>query len=315
MRLPAVRIAVLPAVAVLLSGFLSPVQAQSSYLALGDSYAFGYQTLTTTPPIELSGGSNGDQGYISLFASYLAGHEGGLRPSVINLARVGETSVSFTSSASAPTAPANFNTRYAPGGFNQSQAALLNTTLASLTAAPKYVTIQLGGNDVLGPVFNDPASLPLALASLQTNYGLILASLRATLPDAEIYVLGYGNPFPGLPLNSPFNTPQSQLLASSATTQGNTLIRSLAQGIGAKYVDLSTIFTGQEAQLTNIQQLEVTGLPNYHPNAQGYQAIAGRLAEAAAPEPATLALILPCMGLAGVLARRRRTHRSRKSVG
>jgi lysophospholipase L1-like esterase len=293
----------------LFTSLVSHVHAQSNYLALGDSYAFGYQNLTATPPIGLGGGSNGDQGYVSLFANFLATRDGGARPNVINLARVGETSASFTnnplSPITSPLGPVNFNTNYVPVSFNASQASLLNTTLAGLPTAPRYVTIQLGGNDVLGAVFSDPTSLPAALASLQTNYGLILASVRARLPGAEIYVLGYGNPFPGLPANSPYNTLQGQTVAAAATVQGNALISALAGGIGAKYVDLSTVFTGQEAQLTNIQQLEVTGLPNYHPNAQGYQAIAGRLAVAAAPEPGALALALPILAVLGVIKRRR----------
>jgi lysophospholipase L1-like esterase len=307
MRFPlsAVSRAAAPAAAAFLSLLVSPVQAQSTYLALGDSYAFGYQTFTATPPVELGGGSKGDQGYVSLFANYLSQRDGGLRPTVVNLARVGETSVSFGGSTASPVAPANFNTNYAPG-FSQTQAAHLNTTLAGLPAAPKYVTIQLGGNDVLGAVFNNPASLPTVLASLQTNYGMILGSLRTLLPGAEIYVLGYGNPFPGLPLNSPYNTPASQIVAANATAQGNALISALAGGIGAKYVDLSTVFTGQEAQLTNIQSLEITGIPNYHPNTQGYQAIAGRLVAAAAPEPASLVLMLPALAAAGILRRLQR---------
>jgi lysophospholipase L1-like esterase len=282
-----------------------PTYAQSTYLALGDSYAFGYQNITTTPPIGFGGTSNGDQGYVNLFANYLAQQNGGTRPTVVNLARPGETTVSFSGSAAAPTTPFNFNTNYAPGGFTQSQGALLSTTLAGLPTAPKYVTIQLGGNDVLGALFNNPASLPAVFATLQTNYSLILASVRATLPNADIYVLGYGNPFPGLPLNSPYNTPSGQIAAAVATAQGNALISALAGGIGAKYVDLSNVFTGQEAQLTNIQQTEVTGLPNYHPNAQGYQSIANRLIATAAPEPTSLALILTVFTAVGIVGRRR----------
>ena len=61
-----------------------PVQ---TYLALGDSIAFGK---TDGIPV-----SFGDQGYVKPFADFLATRNGGTRPDVINLAFPGETSSSF----------------------------------------------------------------------------------------------------------------------------------------------------------------------------------------------------------------------------
>src|SRR5262245_726290 len=49
-----------------------------TYLALGDSLAFGQ----TTPPLQPS---FGDQGYVKPYADWLATQNGGIRPNVINL--------------------------------------------------------------------------------------------------------------------------------------------------------------------------------------------------------------------------------------
>src|SRR5205823_1650131 len=56
--------------------------------ALGDSMAFGETNFTANP-------SNGDRGYVSLYATSLASSNGGVRPNVINLAADGETSSTF----------------------------------------------------------------------------------------------------------------------------------------------------------------------------------------------------------------------------
>src|SRR4051812_4210107 len=58
-----------------------------TYIALGDSLAFGVTNIT---PV-----SFGDQGYVKPYADWLATRDDGGRPKVINLAIPGETSDSF----------------------------------------------------------------------------------------------------------------------------------------------------------------------------------------------------------------------------
>jgi lysophospholipase L1-like esterase len=58
-----------------------------TYIALGDSLAFGVTNIT---PV-----SYGDQGYVKLYADWLATQDDGVRPRVVNLAISGETSDSF----------------------------------------------------------------------------------------------------------------------------------------------------------------------------------------------------------------------------
>ena len=90
----------LPIAAGVLTLFLASLcraDSMETYLALGDSIAFG---VTDVTPI-----SFGDQGYVRLYADFLATQGGGLRPRVINLAIPGETSSSFFTAVSASPLP------------------------------------------------------------------------------------------------------------------------------------------------------------------------------------------------------------------
>ena len=77
------------AFALLVILFAAPAMAGpiETYLALGDSIAFGQ---TNIIPVSL-----GDQGYVTLYADFLAKQNAGVRPNVVNLAFPGETSTSF----------------------------------------------------------------------------------------------------------------------------------------------------------------------------------------------------------------------------
>src|SRR5262249_3380708 len=79
---------------VLLTLVVNPAAADSIYLALGDSVAFGQ---TNVVPV-----SNGDQGYVRPFADHLASISGGVRPQVVHLAIPGETSDSFFTGTAPP---------------------------------------------------------------------------------------------------------------------------------------------------------------------------------------------------------------------
>src|SRR5690242_8917127 len=89
--------------------------ASMTYLALGDSVAFGETDFTHNP-------SNGDRGYVSLFADSLATQNGGVRPNVVNLAIEGETTTSFSSGTG--------RVPYMPG-LTDASLASLNTNYAA----------------------------------------------------------------------------------------------------------------------------------------------------------------------------------------
>ena len=267
------------------------------YLALGDSSAFGETDRTKNP-------SNGDRGYVSAFADFLSKRYSGSRPTVINTAIDGETSASyFTGSPRSSTDGLFHNTNYAPPYATQ-QATMRALTAKALAGGGHVdaVTLQFGANDLFvvaeAPGFlsksaaQQQAEVGAAIGALQKNYAGILGEVRAAFPDAQLYVLGYHNPYGSSP-EHPFYP-----LGAQAVQGVNAVAAGLAPVFGAKYVDVYSAISGKEHELTLIDQ----GY-NVHLNDAGYAVAADRLIATAAPEPGTLAL---CgIGLAGAAGVRR----------
>ena len=269
-----------------------------TYIALGDSVAFGETDFTHNP-------SYGDRGYVSLVANSLASANGGVRPNVVNLGVDGETSTSFFGGGQ-PLAPQNLN--YPSAATSQ------NTQLISQIAAQQAaghsigaVTISLGANDLFATVgapsffalnpAQQQSAILAAMSTVQNNYTAVLTELHALVPNAAVTVVGYYNPYPAVPGSplAPLAGPAIQLL--------NAVIAGQAAAFGVKYVDTYTPFLGHEGQYTHI-----TNAPsgtNVHPNAAGYAAIGNAINPV--PEPATVALFTVFgLGLIGRAAYRRR---------
>lgn len=273
-----------------------PVSAGAiTYLALGDSVAFGETTSPSAP-------TYGDRGYVGLVADKLSANYGGVRPNVVNLAVSGETTTSFFGGGT-QSAPLNLN--YANTITSQ------NTTMISQIAAQKAagntigaVSVQLGANDLfaltnsssfwaMNPSQQQSAILG-AMSTVQNNYTAILTEIKALAPTADITLVGYYNPFPAIP-DSPV-----LIIAAPAVQLLNAVIAGQAAAFGAKYVDTYTPFLGKEAEYT---YASVNG--NIHPNAAGYAAIANGFNTV--PEPTTMALMATLgIGLIGRAARRRK---------
>ena len=170
-----------------------------SYLALGDSIAFGE---TNVIPVSL-----GDQGYVKPYANFLASQNGGVRPNVINLAYPGETSSSFfTAISPAGSAPHtildSFNLNY-QANPHQSQNSLMLSTIAEEVSAGHtitHVSFSLGRNDLV--VFEGQHSdfvtlsrtqqqqlIATFFAGLAANYVTALGEIRAALPGTQILLL------------------------------------------------------------------------------------------------------------------------------
>jgi lysophospholipase L1-like esterase len=279
-----------------------------TYLAIGDSVAFGETTFTNNP-------SNGDRGYVADYASYLAGKNGGVAPAVANTAIDGETSSSFFSGSgrvlSVPGTTdqtvAAWNTNYASNP-SLPQNVLFQQEIASAKASGNpvgVISVSLGANDLftlaLSSAFqtaspaNQKLMLEQTLGTLANNYATVLSEIHAEAPNAKVFLMGEYNPFPGQPSN-PLNA-----IAGPAIQGLNATIEALAAKFGAQYVDTYTPFVGNESAYTYIAALP----GDVHPNALGYSVIAGQIE--AVPEPSTIAILgLGLGGLAFVARRRRR---------
>jgi lysophospholipase L1-like esterase len=288
--------------------FVSPASAASiqDYLVLGDSMAFGETDFSQNP-------SYGDRGYVKPFADFLATQNHTQRPQVINLGVDGETTSTFFNGGTRVVDPAvlggksatQLNLNYPDATTTQNS--LLQSTIAAEQAAGHAITtvsVQLGANDLLG-VVTQPGFFALTPQDQQTQIGqainnilandtTLMTELKTLLPQANILMLGYHNPF-----NADPNSPMGKV-ADPAIKALNTLIAAQAAAFGAKYVDTYTPFLGHELSYTYIAS------GNVHPNDAGYQLIANQMIQQV-PEPSTALLF--GAGLAGALGFGRRARR------
>lgn len=300
------RLVLFTLVALVLAGSQTGLAAGiPTYLALGDSMAFGETDFTHNP-------SGGDRGYVGLYADHLASINGGVRPAVINLGVNGETSSTFfqggpqgDGTLSGFPAP-QLNTNYPDATHTQND--MLQALLLTQKATGhdiNTVSVQLGANDLLvtanSPGFlalppdQQQAKLLATLGTFQANYTHLLTELHSSLPQANLLLLGYHNPFGGIPGNP------LAAVAGPAIQALNNLIAQNSAAFGGHYVDTYTPFVGHELQDTYI------GSGNVHPNDAGYALIAGQMDAQTVPEPTTLAVL--AVGMAGLLIGRRRSRR------
>lgn len=273
---------------------LASAASAQTYVALGDSVGFGITNNASYTEF-----SNGDRGYVGLYADALAAQYGGVRPNVLNLSVFGDRSASFFTTEVTERA---LNTNYT--GFDVSQRDRFLQVVASEGAAGRtvdHVTIMLGANDLIHLAL-DPAfqALPQdqqialagqALADAAQNLGAIFGLVRTTLPQAEIVALGYYDPFPAVP-DSPA-TP----LAAFAIPILNQIIEGAGETFGVQFANVFPTFVGREAELTYMTTEDPIGY-GVHPTPEGYQVIAGVLV----PAPGSAGVVV----LAGALMCRRR---------
>lgn len=293
--------------------------AASVYVGLGDSITFGETDLRYVQ-------SNGDRGYVGKFADILATRNG-TRPNVVNLAIDGETAASFMSASGRtppvmgrtdiPLAQQNLNYANSP---TTSQGDMFRSLVASENAAGNTIntiSITLGFNE-LAALANFPTNQALGmlagtLTAYQANYTNVLTEVRSLAPNANLYLLGYYNPFPGDPTG---NNPATQIFAQGGP-QVNNIIQSLASQFNASFVSTNAAVVGREGALTYIGQYPagstspapgsgIEPIGNVHPNDAGYTVIANQVAST--PEPASLGLLGAAALTFGALQYRRRTR-------
>ena len=293
-------------------------QAQKTYVAVGDSLAYGFMDSTLTPT-----GGSGYPGYAQPYAAFLSGP--GKPVSLVNLGIVGETTDSLLNNSAGNSA---LNSNYSAAN-PASQYALLS---ADLNPNVSNITVQIGGNDILGlasdPAFQDAfvdgdtvtanALLNATLAHIGANYNTLLTQINVLAPGAKVQAMGYYNPYAFLPPTSQNNIYLQAV--SGPLEQGlNTVIAQEAALHNDRFVDLADPFAAHGNEYGNYV---LTGemiptafgpLPNDHPTALGYSLIAQQL-EAAAPVPevsTALSFGLPVvlgLGSLAVAARRRKAR-------
>ena len=251
-----------------------------TYLALGDSVAFGYQDGDLVPNF-------GVQGYVDDVAAALDAKTG-VPHSVLNLAVPQETSASFANTDVFLGRLLNLNY----GGQQVSQESLLVTNVNAIKAGSgtvDAVSFAIGANDLLnmtnlGTTLPTSMQIDSAKAAIYARYAAVLAYLKTEFPNALYILPGYYLPV------DPASQQGAALLP--ILTDFNTGLQTLALANGARYVDFYGAISGHETDWI---------LPGIHPNAVGYDAL-GRAAAQAVPEPSALAAI----GLAGLCAVRRK---------
>jgi lysophospholipase L1-like esterase len=245
---------------------------QPSYLALGDSLAFGYSQAKFNSLYPDENPAAYDTGYVDDFGKVLRLFAPNLQ--VVNDGCPGETTESFING------PCQYQLLFAlhhpySGGPDSSQ---LSDALAYLGAHPGKVTpitIDIGANDALGLIEGtcklEPACIaagaPALFEHIAGNLGLILGQLRAAAPRAEIIVLGLYNPFGS-----------SIAGGDQLTAELNETMATVAASIHARFADPLPVFDPSGALeqpticlLTNM----CTPLVDIHPTDLGYAVLGG----------------------------------------
>ena len=234
------------------------------YVALGDSLAFG---IGATDPATT--------GYVPLFFEFLE-DEGDVEV-LTNLSVPAETSGSMIS-----------------GG----QLAAAVATIADPDNDAEVVTLDIGGNDLLGLLGTPPcavnpggaacqSAIASALNTFAGNYSVIVGTLAVALGndvDETLFVMTYYNPFSGT--GSPLEpltevallgvdgTIDCAAASNSPANAGlNDLIACIGASAGATVVDVKPSFDGNAVALTHI------AVGDIHPNDAGHTVIAGLFVE------------------------------------
>jgi len=187
-----------------------------TYLALGDSLAYGYHAAQFEEELKTTGTvnpANFNKGYVDDFAAGLKVINPKLQ--VINDGCPGETTETLIKGSGVPGYCAGGATNptglfpdiflhhpYTAGGSQLADA--LSILAANKNVSP--ITLDIGSNDVLqflaincGFPATDTcteAQVGAEFVKIATNVGSILGQLRAAAPKAQIVVIGAYNPFP-----------------------------------------------------------------------------------------------------------------------
>jgi lysophospholipase L1-like esterase len=248
--------------------------AQPSYLALGDSLAFGYSQAKFNRLFPEENPAAYDTGYVDDFGKVLRLFSPRLQ--VVNDGCPGETTDSFIKGPCIYQVVFRLHHPYV-GGPSSSQ---LSDALAYLGTHPGTVspiTLDIGANDVLGLIEGtcklQPACIakgaPAVFAHIGANLAQILGALRAAAPHAQIIVLGLYNPF-GATIAG----------GDELTAALNEVEAGVAASVGARFANPLPVFNppgALEAPTICLLTNMCTPLVDIHPTDLGYAVLAGAI--------------------------------------
>jgi lysophospholipase L1-like esterase len=244
----------------------------TTYLALGDSLAFGYSQAKFNELFPTEPASAYDTGYVDDFGHVLRLFQPGVQ--TINDGCPGETTDSFIKGPCEYGLAFPLHHAYSGGPLSSQLSDALNV-LSTHPSAVTPLTIDIGANDALGLIEGTckleakciEEHAPALFAHIAGNLGLILSELRGAAPHAKMIVLGLYNPFgetiPG---------------ADALTAKLNEVEASVAASVGARFADPLPVFNPpgklEQATLCTLTNI-CTSLKDIHPTDLGYAVLGG----------------------------------------
>jgi lysophospholipase L1-like esterase len=244
----------------------------TTYLALGDSLAFGYSRAKFNELLPSEPASAYDTGYVDDFGHVLRLFQPGVQ--TINDGCPGETTDSFIKGPCEYGLAFPLHHAYSGGPLSSQLSDALNV-LSTHPGTATPITIDIGANDALGLIEGTckleakciEEHAPAVFAHIAGNLGLILSQLRGAAPHARMIVLGLYNPFgetiPG---------------ADALTAKLNDVEASVAASVGARFADPLPVFNppGKLEQVTLCTLTNIcTSLKDIHPTDLGYAVLGG----------------------------------------
>lgn len=268
---------------------------QPTYLALGDSLAFGYQAVKvnacaptgcTTPD------SIFNTGYVDVFGAYLKAANPAI--SVVNLGCPGETSTTLRDATNSTTGCTTYPFAIHSNHPDKDQLRAAIRVLRESDRKVETITLDIGANDVLalrngcttGGVTNlacVQAGAPAVFATVEQNVKRTLDRLRDEGgPQVDLLVIGLYNPLylPILQQSGPTAAAATDALAN----QLNALLAATTVAHGGTFVDPMPVFNPGngsnppvEANALCTYTLMCTAQQDIHASDAGYAQIAGLL--------------------------------------